>query len=279
MALRKLPQERYQTGSALVTALEGVIQESTEIRALHPAAPPPATLPFLPGDLGNPSQPTLSTLAPNQTAAARVQPPPNTAFNQEESGVPTIVSQPRQGLPKKRTILVAVLALSILACLCISVFGANWLSGKLNRPSPVSAAHPSVTPGATKFAQIILTPTSEFHLLLVLQKADTLLVTNQGTAGLPLAQLRFGDGKNELIGSEWGAEILQPGQCVAVWKKEGKKGASPQEQQCQLVGKILERNAPDKFWGSPFAVYFQDVLVDTCDLKTPSCALQFSRSP
>ncbi len=281
MALRKLPQERYQTGSALVTALEGVIQESTEIRALHTAAPPPATLPFLPGDPGNPSQGTLSTLASNeiQTPTARVQPSPQAVFYGEEGGVPTLVSQPILARPRKRTILAAVVALSILACLCISVFAANWLSGKLIRPTPVSAAHPSAPTSTATPAQTLLTPTSEFHLLLVLQKTDSLFVINQGTAGLPLALLRFGDGKDELKGNEWGTEILQPGQCVSVWKKEGHKGASPQGPQCQLVGKILERSAPSKFWGSTFAVYFQDLLVDSCDLENSPCTLQFSRSP
>jgi serine/threonine protein kinase len=287
-ALRKLPQERYQTGNALIAALEAVIPgESTETRVLHSPALPPATLPFLPGDQENLSQRSLSTFAPNeiQPPATPGQPSPKAVYNLEGSA-PTVVSQPR-----KRTILVAALAASALACLCISLISENWLSGKLTRSTPISAAHTSptsvVSPTATSTtapstatpAKTTLTPTSEFHLLLVLQKADSLFVINQGKTGLPLAPLRFGNGKDELTGNEWGTEILQPGQCVTVWKKEGRKGASPQGVQCQLVGKILERSGPSKIWDSTLDVFFQDVLVDSCDLKQSSCTLQFSQSP
>jgi serine/threonine protein kinase len=281
-ALRKMPQERYRTGNALIAALEGVIPgESAEIRVLNSAALPPATLPFLPGDQENQSQYTPSTLAPNeiQPPAPPVQPSPKAVFNIEGS-VPTVVSRPRLALPNKRTILTAVLAVSILACLCISLFAANWLSGKLTRPTPVSAAHPSPTSVVSPTrSNPTGTPTSEFHLLLVLQKTDSLVVINQGTAGLPLALLRLGNGKDELTGDQWETKILNPGQCVFVSKKEGHKGASPQGMQCQLVGKILERGGASKFWNSAFDIYFQDVLVDSCNLEESSCTLQFSISP
>src|SRR5450759_632758 len=56
-ALQKLPQERYQTGKELMSAMAEVIGgQSTEIRTLHSVAPPMVTLPYLPGDPENQPQ-------------------------------------------------------------------------------------------------------------------------------------------------------------------------------------------------------------------------------
>lgn len=296
-ALRKLPQERYQTGKALMAALEEVIPgESTEKRILYSAPPPPATLPSLPGDLENQAEAAVSPLEPTaiqpeQSKSPNLQPPTQASFNREGS-IPGVGGQPGLALPKKRYIVAAIVAMAFLAFFCFSLVAASWVVGRLRPSAPVSAvrASPTLTatkrqstptPTATGTATVTTTPspTPEFHLLLILQKADSFYVINQGATGLPLDRLRFRSGKDELSGDEWGTETLQPGQCVTVWKKEGKGGSLPQGLQCQLVGKILERSGPSKFWDSVFQIYFQDVFVASCDLGNSSCDLSFSSSP
>jgi hypothetical protein len=114
--------------------------------------------------------------------------------------------------------------------------------------------------------------------MLLPKKADSLIVINWGTVGIPLALFRFGTGNNMLSGSEWGIDILQPGQCVTVIKGEG-KFESPGGDQCVLVGKHLVRSGPEKFWAAPFDVYFQGVSVATCDTKKTLCDFLISKSP
>lgn len=290
-ALRKLPQERYQTGKALMSALEEVMGgQSTEIRILHSIAPPPVTLPFLPGGPENQPQRTIPYLEPIvfQPQGTNIQPPSHPIFNLK-GAIPVVVKQLRLAFPKKRVILTAILAVSSLAFLSICLLATYWLFGKLNWPSPASAVQASPTLVASQRTatptvaptRMKPSPTSDsrkFHLLLVLQRTDSLFVINQGTLDLPLALLRLGNGKDELTGDEWGLEFLKPGQCVTVWKKAG-HGEPPKGIQCELVGKLLERSGPNKFWDSAFDVYFQDVSVSSCDLEKTSCDLQFSRSP
>jgi hypothetical protein len=278
-----------------MAALEDAIAEqSTAARIIHSVPPPPTTLASLPVDLDNRAQGNLSEPGPiDQQQPEADNPLPARAVDTREKIIPVEVNRPRPAVLKKRYIIGAVLGLSFLALLCIFMFGTAWLLGKLNRPLFFGSAQPSSTPvnfinqatptgagdpGITPLAPSPSAHVNEFHLSLSAQKADNLLVINQGTVGVPLAQLRFGDQKGKLTGDEWGIEMLQPGQCVTVTKSPGHPEA-PAAGQCELVGKNLTRGGPNKFWDSAFDVYFQNVFVASCDLKNTSCDLQFSNSP
>jgi serine/threonine protein kinase len=288
-ALRKLPQERYQTGKELMSAMEEVIGgRSNEIRTFHSVAPPLATLPHLSGDLENQPQHTMSKFEPAgfQPQSTHNQPPPQTIYSLDGS-IPIAIKQPRLAFPKKRYILATILALFFLAFVSVSLLGTFWLFGKLNHNFPISSVQPSPTlwvtqsQGTPTVAALEPSPTSvssEFHLSIASQKGDSLFVINQSTVDLPLATLRFENGKNNLSGDEWGIDVLQPGQCVTVWQKAG-QAEPPKGEQCKIVGKLLVRSGPNKFWDSGFDVYFQNVHVASCDIENTSCDLQFSTSP
>jgi hypothetical protein len=95
---------------------------------------------------------------------------------------------------------------------------------------------------------------------------------------LPLRLIRLGDGEGELLGEEWGIDVLRPGQCAAVWKKEGNPEA-PKEIQCDLVGARLERSGSAKFWDSQFNVFVNNRLVGTCEKDTEVCEYRFEILP
>lgn len=287
-ALGKKPQERYQTGKDLMSALEeGIGGHFTGIRILHSVVSPPATLPFLPIDPEDQPQTTNIELGSSgyQPLGTNPQSPSPAPHNLEVS-IPSVEKQPYMPRPQKRHILAAIITVSILASLCVFLLGTVWLFGRLNRPLLGSAGQPSPTFLAvqshlTPTATLVPSPTSniyEIHLSLSLQKADSFLLINQGKVGVPLPQLRFESQKGKLNGDEWGIDVLQPGQCVAVLKKQGHSDP-PTGAQCKIVGKLLTTSTPNKFWDSAFDVYFQNVLVASCDLENISCDLQFSNSP
>jgi hypothetical protein len=80
------------------------------------------------------------------------------------------------------------------------------------------------------------------------------------------------------VGDEWGVDLLRPGQCVAVWKKEGKPKA-PKGVKCEVVGGRLERSGSEKFWDSDFEIYFDDVSLGVCQKRSQSCELRFTVFP
>ena len=300
-ALRKNPQERYQTGKDLMSALEkGIGGQFGGIRNLHSVALPPATLPFLLIEPQDQPQPTNLELRPTgyKPTGTNLQ-SPSPAIRNLEPGIPGVVKQLFMPLRKKRVNLAAILTVSYLAILCIFLLVRAWLFGGLNGPAPGSTAQPSSTAlafqsqltstvatvnaaiASTIPATIEPSPTSnvsEFRLMVSLQKSDSILVINQGTAGVPLAQLRFGFKKGKFTGDEWGIDVLQPGQCVTVLKQEG-HSQPPTGTQCEIVGKLLTQSGSNKFWDTVFDVYFQNVLVASCDVENDSCKLQFSNFP
>ena len=298
-ALRKLPQERYQTGKELMTALEkGIGGQVDGIRILHSDPPPPATLPFLPTEAEDHLEDTLINPRPSGYQPSGPNSPTPTAvrYNQEGSKSDR-VKQLFALLSHKKFALPAIIAVSSLAILCVLVFGAASLFGRLNEPSPGTASQPSylstfyaaqtqVTPTLTAVptaTNISITPSptsnlSEIRLSLAWQQSEDILLINQGDVGVPLAKLLFEAKKNKLTGDEWEIEILQPGECVTVLKSESKSG-TPVVAQCKLVGKLLTRGGPNKFLDAAFDVYFQDTLVTSCELKKGLCDLEFNYSP
>jgi hypothetical protein len=117
-----------------------------------------------------------------------------------------------------------------------------------------------------------------FQIALAIRKDDSVFLINQSTMDLPLRLISLGDGEGELFGEEWEVDLLKPGQCVAVWKKEGNPEA-PRGIQCELIGEKVERSGPAKFWNSPFNVFVNDTLVGTCGTDGEVCELSFDNVP
>ena len=271
-ALRKKPLERYQTGKELMSALEeGIGGQFSGVRLLPAVVPPPATLPFLPIDPQDQPQPDNA-----QPGAGEDLPP--------DAGP----QSPSPAASQKKYIAAAIIAVSILATLCVILLASLWLLGRSKASSSGSTGQPSrtalavqsrLTPSLTT-ATVQPSPTntaSEICLSISLQKGDNILLINEGDVGIPLAQLRFESDKGKLSGDEWEIDVLKPGQCVFVLKKPGRSEPAKGEQ-CEIVGKQLTRSANSKFWDDEFDVFFQNVRVDSCDLKDDPCELKFSSS-
>jgi serine/threonine protein kinase len=288
-ALRKLPQERYQTGKALMTALKTELQgQSTAIRRLHAVALPPVTQPFLVNQNENQPQPTLSKLEPASfLPQGTYRQPPQPPIYNPKAAVPGRFKWPRLAFLKSRYFRAAVLVLFVLAIASFCYLETPLLIGKLNELAPTSSvvATRLVVQNqgntSTPLVEATSTPTvvsSKFDLFINSPNADGLFVTNLGSVDIPLATLRFEGEKGRLSGEEWGIGVLKPGQCVIVWKTEG-HAQPPKDVSCEVVGKLLGRSGPAKFWSSGFDVYYQNILMAACTtIKTP-CDLQFSKSP
>ena len=120
-------------------------------------------------------------------------------------------------------------------------------------PIPPSPDPPTDTPTPT---------TVVYTLLIMVRKDESLVIVNQSEAPFPLASLHL-EGKDDtvLLGSEWGIENLQLGECVYAVKDN--KSKLP-EVECQEVGERLPREKKERFWKHEFDIYFEDEIVDSC---------------
>jgi serine/threonine protein kinase len=124
--------------------------------------------------------------------------------------------------------------------------------------SPVQAPQPTYPATVASPSPLIEVATS-YTLLLASHKDDSLFIMNAGKYSFPLALLHLGDGAGALDGSEWALPVLAPGECVAVWKDDGKPKAP--EIDCDLVGNEVKRQGSERFWQTDFNIYFNGVLV------------------
>ena len=293
-ALRKQPQERYQTGKALMNALKAVLdRRSTAIRTLQAVALPPVTQPVQINDRKNPPQPTILEREPagSQPQVTHLQPTQPPIFNPNAS-MPGGFKQPRLAFFKHRYFLIAMLALFALVFIGFCSLETPRLLGKMNElfpTSPIVAVPTLLVPQTATVVNATRTPTPthtptptavdvKYYLLLNSRNEDGLFVINQGSADFPLATLRFEGNKGKLSGVEWGIAVLKPDQCVIVWKTDGHP-KPPGDVSCKIVGNLLGRSGSSKFWESKFDVYYQNFLVATCDTSKTACGLQFSKSP
>ena len=300
-SLSKLPEERYQTGSALMEALEEVLTGTRESGAAGQFANQSLVDLSLQTSEPAAAPATLSKLSLNELVS---QAPPEPG-----AGDPEILPSARQRLPARRRRAgitgwgVGCLGLLILTALVL-VIGASALfralSGK-DKPENELSALPTATfwqqggavlpaptsppPEAAAVLDPTVTPTleppplvvEEYRLLLVSNKDDSLFIVNLGDIALPLGFLQLSGEKGSLAGPEWGVESLAPGQCVSVWKSEGQP-AAPAGMDCEMVGERLERKGPEKFWDKSFQVFYQGLPVGQCFGKSQPCMLRFTSS-
>jgi serine/threonine protein kinase len=115
-------------------------------------------------------------------------------------------------------------------------------------------------------------PNATYQLLIVRRGQDSLFVVNVGAVPVPLAGLVL-SGERErgsIEGSEWGVELLQPGQCVTAWKSNG--NPRPPDIACQQVGNQIMRDNRSRFWRSRFDVFYNNQQLTQCDRD--SCSAQ-----
>jgi serine/threonine protein kinase len=299
-ALSKRPEDRYQSGTALMNALESAMKlTAAQRKQSQPLALSPATLAQLPVTSGAPPPPV-------QTAP-------------ELWGVPPGDKR----LPRRRSsswgklLIAGFIGLGILSVLCVAFLLPRWIirafspatdtpglqgtaqgtaegtarvsltasatpTGTASQtitpltPSPTSELTP--TPTSTRSATPVVTSGPDFHLLLAKRKEDSLFVVNVGTTILRLEYLQLGLGDSRVEGEQWQVEFLRPEQCVTLWKEEGNPEA-PKDIECEIVGERLRRSRQDRFWKSDFKVFFQDQLVGTCKASKDLCELEFDFTP
>ena len=91
------------------------------------------------------------------------------------------------------------------------------------------------------------------------------MIANLSVATLPVTLLALGDGDRVLNSEEWEIQVLKNSVCVGVWKDGGNPGAP--DIACTQVGSRLIGNGQKRFWRDSFNVYFNGVLVKTCEKK------------
>jgi serine/threonine protein kinase len=307
-ALRKLPQERYQTGKELMAALKDAISaQSTGQQTYPPVAKPPSTLPYLPADANDQLSSTITQpLQVGDERAVRNIQPNTQSFADLQGKFSRLATWFSMAFHSKRYFYLAVLVVALLVLISVSLLAMIMLLKGLFPPSSANVVQPTSTSMSTQVSANTLpmpgketetiTPTntvivtvtpeatvlagnsSRYSLSLAQPKGGKFFITNQGTADLPISQLRITSLKNDIPGDGWGIDILQSGECVAISKDDHAIPAN--EGKCTIVGKVLTIPGPDKFWSTQFDVYFQDVFVATCPMGNgSSCYLQLSGSP
>jgi serine/threonine protein kinase len=296
-ALRKDPSERYQSGRELMEALESALpREESESQ--------PITLPEMPVNPGADTAPTLEEIP--EVPAAQSQP----EVPSLEDGVPQKEEyKPTTAWPSYLVFGGVGCAFLLLIGLVLLVGGISLALSRMDSPSqtsvigsiiqdtptpsrthtpsqtiptpsrtraPRSSATLSPTPNAT--ATLRTQPTSTpvtYELLFAGNKDDSLLVLNQSERKFPLAPLEFRNKIDEFSAEEWEVNFLQNGECVTLWKKEGKPKA-PKGIECEQVGQHLERSGSDKFWTEPFEIYYQGEKIGSCETGKMVCSIKIS---
>jgi hypothetical protein len=150
-------------------------------------------------------------------------------------------------------------------------------------PTRTRTTGSSLTPSATRYrpspsatSTITATPLPliTYELLLVKYKSDSLFVVNQGTHQFPLASLDLENRYGGISGEEWEVDFLESGECVTLWKEEGKPKA-PKGLECDEVGERLKLSGSKLFWTAQFEVYYHGEKIGTCQTFMVTCSIQF----
>jgi predicted Ser/Thr protein kinase len=282
-ALRKDPGERYQSGKELMKALEEALYIDSQ----------PGTLAELPGKPGAYPPPTLAEVP----AMRRTRPQAEGLSSAGE------VTTKRKLITRRtRNLILGGLGCGLLLLLCsaLLVRGAALLLGRqttstptlqfnsTERTAPVPALTRSAsatrtptnastkpltpTPTLTPVPTSTTTPLATYKLQLVSYKDDSLFVLNESADRFPLEPLEFRHRAGGVLGEEWKVEFLERGDCVAIWKEEGRPKA-PKGLDCDVVGERLERSGTAKFWIFEFDVYYQGEKIGTCEPLSGECTV------
>ena len=285
-AMRKKPSERFQSGQELMEALEGAYKKGTESQ--------PVTLAELPEKPDNYPAPTLAEIPEVKV--------PDPLLAIEKISVDTQkLEGSTSGAARSRYLALGGVGcgLLILIGFVMIVGGISLALSRQNSPTKTtrirsfsqvtptptrshttgSTLTPSATrirpsPSATSSTTATPTPQITYELSLISYKSDSLFVLNQGTQQIPLASLEFKNRNGGISGEEWEVDFLEDGECVTLWKKEGRPKA-PKGLKCDEVGARLERSGSKQFWAAQFEVYYHGEKIGTCETFKVACSIKF----
>jgi serine/threonine protein kinase len=118
------------------------------------------------------------------------------------------------------------------------------------------------------------TSTTEYELLFIKEKEDSLFVVNLSPGDFPLTLLNLENKDGSVNGADWGITALRSGECVAIWKDSGNP-KTPKDLECIEVGEHLDRSGKERFWKSSFTIYFQGDEVANCDKNSCTVTIDF----
>jgi serine/threonine protein kinase len=308
-ALSKRPEQRYQSGTGLIDALEAAMNLSaSQKKQSHTLSVPPATLMRLPVDSGG--RPPVT--APRLEYDASDPPPPVQTLPNAWGNPPAGAPASSRPIPWSKVLIGGIISLGVLSVLCLALLVPRWIIGAFSNatdtPEPQQA--PLLTLTASKSStrtaeasKTLLTPTpsrtsthtlmptgtptatptptgtplADFHIFIARNKDDSLYIFNIGQDDLRLEFLQLGLGEGRIEGEEWQVDLLETGQCVTVWKEEGNP-EPPKNIECEIVGERLKRSSPERFWKDEFKVFYKEELVGSCKPNKNICELNFNDS-
>jgi serine/threonine protein kinase len=281
-ALEKEPFDRYQTGAEMAAAFQQAVENWQEnprptsdvVRRPSLVLLPQKVHTYLPPTAGATSNPPGQAANTSTPVAARAS---QTLTHPRSTD---IAAAPRKTAWRGAlvfSVVVFIIGLVIMLALIASRGGAaqqtptsesvivDLSSATVAEVIPTSApASPVTAPTVISFAIASVSAGNARYALLISRNGDnSLFVTNLTLESFPLAPLRLGDGSATVSGTEWGVEQLENGTCVTVWHVPG-DFLSP-DVLCTVVGTHVPRDDARVFWGEAFNVYYNDMLVGTCD--------------
>jgi len=167
------------------------------------------------------------------------------------------------------------LAVAFLLLACLAITGSLLLSrlasgnqAVLGGPEVSKApGHETAVPGG-----------SAASLLVARCEGDgCLVIKNQGRSAVPMSSLNIMGEKGSLRGTEWGVEMLSPGNCVKVVKNEEWFLKLPKDITCgKISGHTLTWDEKDVFWKGSIQVELDGEPVGECRKGRTPCEVKFS---
>jgi hypothetical protein len=114
---------------------------------------------------------------------------------------------------------------------------------------------------------------------------DGMAVINIGRESLPLAFLRLGEDRRQVVGGDWDVDQLKRGECVVMERRGGDDDDDdddeeeretfplPGDLECEEVGDRLRRAGSRLTSEEDFDVYYAGTLVGRCDRDEPVCPI------
>ncbi len=140
-------------------------------------------------------------------------------------------------------------------------------------PVPADMVPPVTSASALTSVPPFVTPvqigSGVYRLLFAKKGGDSMFIVNEGVIGMPLAPLWLGNKEGEVSGSDWGVDLLLPGECVTLWKDSAKPKTPDVE--CVIVGEQLSQHRKERFWTKSFRYTYGDQAAGEC--KDFPCAV------
>jgi hypothetical protein len=271
-ALRKAPQERYQTGRDLVAALAEAFGAGVEAtRTQAPAARSAAGSPAVPtaqggnaGRRGNASRWLTGCALALITVGLLGGILAANAGLVRGLFVPVSPTTAIQAVRPNATVIPKTLAPAAPSALPPSITPAPSAT---DSPTPTSTPAPSATPAAANVQFLIPAHTA------------ALLVINQSDTSLPLANLHLRSGTSQIQGDVWNAINLQKGECAVVLS-DPKEASRVENLPCKLAHDPLRWTGGAAFWTKSFDILYLDQKVGACTRlaeRENSCTANFSQ--